>query len=200
MPKGKKNNAPRLGEMESTSPRSVFEDIMHEGARTMLQAAMENEVAEFVRKHARHVDENGHRLVVKNGSMPERGLLTPIGKIRVKQPRIDDREMRDEDGYESFTSQILPKYMRRVPSINNLIPMLYLKGISTGDFPRALEAILGKDAPGLSAANVVRLKAQWEEEYKDWAKRDLSEKEYVYIGRTGFISMSGWMMSASAYW
>jgi len=185
MSKNKESNPPRLGELESTSARSALEEIIHEGARRMLEAAALNEAAEFVQKYAGHVNEKGHRKVVRNGYMPERDLLTPIGKIRVKQPRIDDRIMRNEDGYEPFTSEILPKYMRRVPSINNLIPMLYLKGISTGDFPRALEAILGKDAPGLSAANVVRLKAQWEKEYKDWAKRDLSEKEYVYIWADG---------------
>ena len=100
--------------------------------------------------------------------------MTGIGPIKVRQPRI-----RHRDG-QKFSSAILPPYMRRVPSIDALIPALYLKGISTGDFTEALTAILGERASGLSATNVVRLKASWEEEYKAWCRRDLSSKPYVY--------------------
>ena len=111
--------------------------------------------------------------------MPERGIASGIGSISIKQPRarIRNRDLQEE----IFTSRILPRYLRRTPSIDNLIPVLYLKGISTNDFPTALSAILGEGAKGLSSANIVRLKKSWEDDYNKWAKRDLSNKEYVYF-------------------
>jgi len=112
--------------------------------------------------------------------MPERDILTGIGPLTIKQPRIDDRPL-DENNMERFTSNILPRYLRRIPSIDNLIPALYLKGISTNDFGTALSAILGEGAAGLSATNIVRLKASWEKDYKEWRNRDLSDKNYVYF-------------------
>jgi putative transposase len=163
------------------SAGDVLEEILREGARKMLQAAIENEVAEYVEKHKGFRDEKGHCLAVRNGYLPEREILTGVGPICVRQPRVDDRKLRERQPKESFTSNILPRYMRRIPSIDNLIPVLYLKGISTGDFPQALASILGESAKGLSAANIVRLKSLWEEDYKVWAKRDLSEKTYVYF-------------------
>jgi len=147
----------------------------------MLQAAIENEVAEYLEKHKWLRDEEGLCLAVRNGHLPEREILTGVGPICIRQPRVDDRKLRGVIQTEPFTSRILPRYLRRIPSIDNLIPVLYLKGISTGDFPRALSAILGESARGLSATNVVRLKAIWEEDYQSWAKRDLSEKTYVYF-------------------
>jgi transposase-like protein len=153
-----------------------LEELLKEGARKMLQAAIESEVTEYLEKHRSFRDEEGHCLAVRNGYLPEREILTGVGPIPVRQPRVDDRKLR-----ERFTSRILPRYLRRIPSIDNLIPVLYLKGISTGDFPQALAAILGESAKGLSATNIVRLKAIWEEDYKAWAKRDLSKKTYVYI-------------------
>lgn len=161
-------------------PRTPLEEILREGARRMLMTAIENEVREYVEAHGHLADENGHRLVVRNGSMPERDLTTGVGPVRIRQPRVHDRR---ED--HRFTSAILPPYMRRAPSIDALIPALYLKGVSTGDFSEALAAILGDGAAGLSAANIVRLKASWEEDYKAWSKRDLSRKEYVYIWADG---------------
>jgi putative transposase len=103
-----------------------------------------------------------------------------MGPLPIKQPRIDDRNL---SGYsvERFTSNILPRYLRRMPSIDNLIPVLYLKGISTNDFPTALSAILGQGAQGLSATNIVRLKSCWEQDYLKWKSRDLSHKNYVYF-------------------
>jgi transposase-like protein len=94
---------------------------------------------------------------------------------------VDDRKLRQYSGAEAFSSKILPRYLRRIPSIDNLIPALYLKGISTGDFPRALSSILGDQAKGLSATNIVRLKAKWEKGYLEWSRRDLSDREYVYF-------------------
>jgi putative transposase len=157
-------------------PKSVLEQIIQEGARRLLQAAIENEVAEYIGRFKELKNESGHRMVVKNGSSPERMLVTGVGPLKVRQPRIHDKR----DG-ESFTSAILPRYMRRVPTIDKLLPVLYLKGISTGDMASALESILGPDAPGLSANNIVRLKRIWETEYRDWAKQDLTGKRYVYF-------------------
>jgi putative transposase len=158
------------------SPKSVLEQIIQEGARRLLQAAIENEVAEYVERFRELKDEKGHRIVVKNGSLPERMLVTGVGSLKVRQPRVHDKR----EG-ELFTSAILPRYMRRVPTVDKLLPVLYLKGISTGDMAAALESILGADAPGLSATNIVRLKRIWETEFKEWAHRDLTGQRYVYF-------------------
>ncbi len=160
--------------------KSVLEEIIREGARKLLQTAVEQEVTAYIEMFKDVRDEDGKRAVVRHGFLPERSLLTGIGPLKVKQPRV-----RDKREGESFTSAILPRYMRRVPSLDNLIPTLYLKGISTGDFTRALEAILGENAKGLSASTIVRLKRQWEQEYREWAKRDLSGKHYVYFWADG---------------
>jgi putative transposase len=158
------------------TPESVLEQIIREGARRLLQAAIENEVAEHVERLKELKDEKGHRMVVKNGSSPERTLVTGVGPLTIKQPRVYDKR----EG-ESFTSAILPRYMRRVPTIDTLLPVLYLKGISTGDMASALESILGPSAPGLSATNIVRLKRIWETEFKEWVHRDLTGTRYVYF-------------------
>ena len=150
----------------------------------MLAQAMEAEVALFIEKHADKVDEDGHWKVVRNGHMPTRELVTGIGRVPIKQPRVDDRQLAKE-GEERFSSAILPRYLKRVASVDSLIPVLYLKGVSTGDFSEALQAILGEGAPGLSANSVVRLKAVWEQEYQEWTRRDLSGKRYVYLWADG---------------
>jgi putative transposase len=154
--------------------KSFFEQLLQEGARKLLQAAIENEVMDYIQFHKDRRDENGQRLVVRNGHLPEREIVSGIGPIKVCQPRV-----RHRDGGR-FSSAILPRFMRRTPSVDALIPALYLKGISTGDFTEALAAILGEKASGLSATNIVRLKAGWEADYKAWSQRDLSQKRYVY--------------------
>ncbi len=169
-----------LQHQTTTNARSVLDEIVREGARCMLQAAIEEEVAAYIDVHQDLRDEHGHRPVVRNGRMPEREVLTGAGPLKVKKPRVDDRR----EG-QRFTSAILPPYLRRSPSIDALIPMLYLKGISTGDFSEALTAILGEGAVGLSSANIVRLKEVWQQEYDQWAKRDLSSKRYVYMWADG---------------
>ncbi len=156
--------------------RSALDEIVREGARRMLQAAIEEEVAAYIEAHEDLRDDRGHRLVVRNGHLPERDVLTGAGPLTVKKPRVNDRR----DG-QRFTSAILPPYLRRSPSIDALIPVLYLKGISTGDFSEALTAILGEGAVGLSAANIVRLKEVWQQEYTEWSRRDLKGKQYVYM-------------------
>jgi putative transposase len=154
--------------------KSFFEQLLQEGARKLLQAAIENEVMDYIQFHKDRRDEDGQRLVVRNGHLPEREIVSGIGAIKVRQPRV-----RHRDGGR-FTSAILPPFMRRTPSVEALIPVLYLKGISSGDFTEALAAILGEKASGLSATNIVRLKAGWEADYKAWSQRDLSQKRYVY--------------------
>ena len=158
----------------------MLEQVARQGAQKMLQLALENEVQEFILKHSNLKDEDRKKVVAKNGYMPQREIVTGMGPLPIKQPRIDDRNLK-EYCVERFTSNILPRYLRRMPSIDNLIPVLYLKGISTNDFPTALSAILGQGAAGLSATNIVRLKSCWEEDYLKWKSRDLSHKNYVYF-------------------
>lgn len=165
---------------ENNEVKSALEEVLREGARKMLEVMILNEVAEFVDNHHDVRDDLGRRVVVRNGYMPERELITGMGRIKVRQPRVRDRR----PGHK-FTSSILPPFMRRVPSVDALIPCLYLKGISTGDFSEALEGILGAQAAGLSATNIVRLKETWKREYEEWRRRNLSDKHYVYIWADG---------------
>jgi len=155
--------------------RSFLDEIVRAGAQRMLQVALQAEVTDYVERHADLVDSAGHRLVVRNGHMPERELLSGAGRLGVRQPRVHD----SRPG-RKFRSRILPPYMRRTPTLDNLIPALYLKGVSTGQFGEALEAILGPNAAGLSAGTVTRLTQQWHEEYRRWSGLDLSSKRYVY--------------------
>lgn len=177
--------------------KTVLEELVRAGARRMLQEALEAEVEEFIAqvRSNRTYDSSPEgapiapAAAVRNGHLPSRRLVTGIGDLEVRQPRVRLRAQATNGNLEDsggdflpkkFTSQILPPYLRRLPSIDALIPALYLKGISTGDFGEALSAILGPQAMGLSAANIVRLKAVWEDEYKEWNQRDLSKKRYVY--------------------
>ena len=165
--------------LPGSESKDVLSDILRQGARRLLADAVEAEVAEWIDRHAHLRDEQGHRLVVRNGHLPERSITTGLGPIEVQQPRVHDR--RKEVDAERFSSKILPPYLRKAKSVEELIPWLYLKGISTGDFQEALSALVGPDCPGLSATTVTRMKAVWEDEYAAWSKRDLSEKKYVYI-------------------
>jgi putative transposase len=164
--------------------RSPLDQIIHDGAQRMLQAAIEAEVDEFLFLHKGHRDEHGNRLVVRNGRQPARQILTGAGQLEVQQPRVRDKSP-DPGGRVAFSSKILPPYLRRSKTIDELIPWLYLKGISTSDFPEALQSLLGEDAKGLSPNVIVRLKEQWSHEYDDWSRRDLSEKQYVYFWADG---------------
>lgn len=164
-------------------PHDALTEILRAGAQKMLAAAIEREVAGYVETREELTDDAGRRLVVRNGFLPEREILTGIGKVAVKQPRVRDR--RPPDQREYFTPAVLPKYLRKTKSMDELIPWLYLKGISTNDFPEALQALLGADAKGLSASTITRLKSVWEEEYADWSKRSLAGKRYVYLWADG---------------
>jgi len=161
-------------------------DVLRNGARALLAQAVEAEVADFLGTHADLKTEDGHRRVVRHGHLPEREVMTGIGPVAVRQPRVRDREAAADDPERiHFTPAILPPYARRSKSLEMLIPILYLKGISTGDFEEALAALLGKDAPGLSASTIARLKEVWVDEHKRWNERDLSAKRYVYVWADG---------------
>lgn len=153
--------------------------LLHEGAQKLLTAALEAEVEEHLKRFEQARDQRGHRQVVRNGYMPDRTLQSGLGKIGIKQPGVEDRG--PEDGREKFSSKILPPYLRRTKEIEELLPWLYLKGISTSAFPEALSALLGADAKGLSANTIQRLKDGWAKEYADWNGRDLTGKRYVYM-------------------
>ena len=157
----------------------VMTEILRAGAQKMLAEMIQTEVEDWLAQRAHVRDEQGRRQVVRNGYLPEREITTGVGTVKVKQPRVRDRRPGDEA--EPFTSKILPPYLRKTKSIEELIPWLYLKGVSTGDFSEALKALLGPNAPGLSATTVTRLKVVWEEEYRDWSKRSLEGKQYVYL-------------------
>jgi transposase-like protein len=150
----------------------------------MLQAALEDEVNSFLEDHAGKVDGNGRRLVVRNGHMPSRELVTGAGSLEIQQPRVRDKSS-DSSERVKFSSTILPPYLRRSKAIDELIPWLYLKGISTGDFSEALQSLTGAPVEGASANTIVRLKESWTAEYDAWNRRDLSEKKYVYIWADG---------------
>ena len=161
-------------------------EILRQGARTLLAQAVEAELADFLAQHAGLKTEDGRQRIVRHGHLPEREVMTGIGSVAVRQPRVRDREAAaDDPGRIRFTPAILPPYLRRSKSIETLLPILYLKGISTGDFSEALAALLGKDAPGLSPTAIARLKDGWRHEYDAWQKRDLSAKRYVYVWADG---------------
>jgi putative transposase len=167
------------------SGQDLLTGILRDGATRLLAQAIDAEVADYIERHTALRGQDGHRLVVRNGHLPEREIQTGIGPVKVRQPRVNDKRM-DEDGQRiRFSSEILPKYLRKTRSIEELIPWLYLKGISTGDFSEALVALLGPEAPGLSASTVVRLKEAWQQEYEAWSKRSLADRRYVYFWADG---------------
>ena len=154
-------------------------DILKRGVQRLLQMALEAEVSEFVGHFENILDSSGKRAVTRNGYLPERTIQTGIGDIAVKVLPAADR--RKNGAKIRFTSSILPPYLKRTKNVEEMLPWLYLKGISTGDFSEALSALLGKNAPGLSASTISRLKEVWSEELKEWQQRSLKGKEYVYF-------------------
>ena len=155
-------------------------EVLREGARALLAQAVEAEVAAFLSGHADKHTEDGRQRLVRHGHRPERAIMTGLGPVAVRAPRVRDRIGAGESRIR-FTSAILPPYARRSKSLEVLIPILYLKGISSGDFEDALSALLGPDAGGLSASSIARLKEAWSDEHARWSKRDLSAKRYVYF-------------------
>lgn len=167
------NNVVQLN--DPAQVQSALDVVLRQGAQEMLRAAIQNEVDEYIQAHAGMRDEKGRRLVVRNGHLPERHIQTPLGQVGIRQPRVEDRRPDHK-----FLSRLLPPYLRRTPSVEALIPALYLRGISTGDFTEALASLLGPNAAGLSPANIVRLKEDWSQEFQEWSERDLTGKRYVY--------------------
>lgn len=174
-----KKNSTEVLEFPAEGPKDILTGILREKAKEMLAIAIKEEADEWIRTRCDLVDEDGRQLVVRNGYLPERSIMTGIGAVEVKKPRVRDR--RPEGERENFESKILPPYLRKAKSVEDLIPWLYLRGVSTGDFTDALQAILGPGAPGLSASTVTRLKAAWEVEYTEWSRRSLRGKRYVYF-------------------
>jgi putative transposase len=155
-------------------------EVLRSGARALLAQAVEAEVAAFLSGQADKLTDDGCRRIVRHGHLPEREIMTGIGPVAVRCPRVRDRGVKGGERIR-FSSAILPRYARRSKSLEVLIPILYLKGVSTGDFEEALLALLGKDAGGLSASTISRLKDAWSDEHARWSRRDLSTKRYVYF-------------------
>jgi putative transposase len=159
-------------------------EVLRNGARALLTQAVEAEVAALLSCHADKLTHDGHQRLVRHGHLPERKIVTGIGPVAVRCPRVRDRAGEGSERIR-FSSAILPPYARRSKSLEVLIPILYLKGVSTGDFEEALVALLGKDAGGLSASTIGRLKDAWSDEHLRWSRRDLSAKRYVYFWADG---------------
>lgn len=173
----------RIVSLPAATSQDVLTSILRDGAQRLLREAIEAEVAEWIEAHCHLQDPAGHRQVVRNGHLPKRTLLTGVGPVEVQQARVLDRRSAEEA--EPFSSKILPPYLRKTKSLEELIPWLYLKGISTGDFSEALEALVGPAAKGLSASTITRLKEVWQGEFEDWSRRSLKGKEYVYVWADG---------------
>jgi putative transposase len=166
---------------EGDAGRSLLDEIVRDGARQMLAAALQAEVAAYLEQFVDQVDEHGRRLVVRNGYHRERDVLTAAGAVSVKAPRVNDRRVDPDSGERlRFSSAILPAWARKSPQMTEVLPLLYLHGLSSGDFAPALEQFLGTGA-GLSAASITRLTAQWQDEARTFATRDLSGTDYVYL-------------------
>jgi putative transposase len=164
-----------------TAGGSLLDEIVRDGARAMLAAALQAEVAAYIDAYAGEVDEYGYRLVVRNGYHGEREVLTAAGAVPVRAPRINDRRVDAETGERRrFSSAILPAWVRKSPQMSEVLPLLYLHGLSSGDFAPALEQFLGSGA-GLSASAITRLTGQWQDEAKSFQERDLSGVDYVYL-------------------
>ena len=159
--------------------------LIRKGARAVLAAALEAEAAEHIEYFREVVDEDGKRRVVRNGYLPEREIQTGAGKLSIKQPRVRVKEQGDGEGHLKFQSKLIPPYLRKAKDIEELIPWLYLRGVSTNDMESALAALLGVDVIGLSPTSIVRCKKVWEEQFSAWESRSLEGKRYIYIWADG---------------
>jgi transposase-like protein len=160
-------------------------EILRAGAQRLIEQAVEAEFTASLGSHAGLKLPDGRQRVVRHGHDPVRPIQTGIGLVEVKKPKARDRGALSAEERVRYSSSILPKWARRTKSLDVLLPALYLRGISTGDFQEVLTALLGKDAPNLSPAVIARLKGEWEDEYKLWQKRDLSARRYVYVWADG---------------
>ncbi len=158
--------------------------VLRRGAQRMLATVIETEANEYIERFVGERDSDGRRLVVRNGRAKPRTITTGVGEVEVHAPRINDKRVVDGQRCK-FTSKILPPYMRKSPKVAEVLPILYLRGLSSNDFRPALESLLGDKAAGLSASAITRLTAQWEGEHKAWTTRDLSDRDYVYVWADG---------------
>ncbi len=158
-------------------------DILRSGARRLIEQAIETELAALLATYADERTADGRARLVRHGHLPEREVMTGIGPVPVKVPRVRDRGNAAEK--VRFTSSILPPCLRKTKSVEDLLPWLYLKGISTGDFQEALAALLGPNAAGLSSTTISRLKADWWQDYERWQRRDMSARRIVYVWADG---------------
>ncbi len=167
-------------ELEGAIGPQTLDEVAWQGAREMLRHALEVEVAAYLERHQAR-DERGHALVVRNGKARTRKVTCGAGTLAVEAPRVNDRRVDAQGRRQRFTSRVLPPYMRRSPKVAEVLPVLYLRGLSTGDFQEALPILLGEDAAGLSPTNIARLTAVWEKEYDAFRQRSLGERDYVYV-------------------
>jgi putative transposase len=163
----------------------TLDDIALQGARAMLLRALVEEAGGYIEVHEPERDERGRRLVVRNGLARERKVTCGAGTIAVRAPRVNDKRVDENGQRQRFTSRILPPYMRRSPKVAEVLPVLYLRGLSTGDFKPALTGLLGEEAAGLSSTNIARLTAVWEDEYRAFRKRSLADRDYLYVWADG---------------
>ena len=174
-----------LVEFKTPETEETFSDALSEllrrGARQIIAQAVEAELSEFLGQYRGLKDERGRQAVVRNGYLPERTITTGVGEVAIQVPKVRDRS---SSGIK-FTSQLLPPYLKRSRSVEEVLPWLYLKGVSTGDFGEALAALLGPEAKGLSSATISRLKSKWGSEHQDWQGRSLKHKRYVYVWADG---------------
>ena len=191
-------NKDKVTRLKSPGTPGVVHDalteLLREGAQRVLASAIEAEVAAFLERFQGEKTAEGKRRLVRNGRLPSRTIQTGIGDVEVSVPRVRDRE-----GKIRFSSSILPPYLRRTKTIEELLPWLYLKGISSGDFQEALTVLLGSEAPGVSAGTISRLKAHWKDEQARWSRRDLSNRRYVYLWVDG-IHFGVRRMRRNAFW
>ena len=177
-------NTTQKRQINQTSSRDMLTELLRTGAKKLIQEAVEAELQELL-EHYAHINlVDGRHAVVRNGYLPERNVQTGIGDITVKVPKVRDRS----GNGAKFNSSLLPPYLKRTQSVEALIPWLYLKGVSTGDFSEALQALLGDQAKGLSPNTICKLKSKWLSEYHQWASSDLSNKAYVYWWADGIYS------------
>ncbi len=166
---------------ENQELRTTLDELLQRGALQMLHQALEAEVEDYITRHRGTRDERGRAQVVRNGKAPARQLVTGSGTLEVRAPRVNDRRVDAGGQRQRFTSEILPSYMRRAPKVTEVLPILYLRGLSTGDFQAALPVLLGEDAAGLSPTTITRLTGTWQAEYQAWRTRSLAETDYVYV-------------------
>lgn len=170
----------KVEEKPVTEEVSPLDEIARRGAQRMIEAALAVEVEQYVSRLRDQRDEHGHALVVRNGRAQERAVTVGSGTMKIRAPRVNDKRVVDGER-QRFVSKILPPYLRRSRNVSELLPLLYLRGLSTGDFREALPVLLGEDAAGLSPSSITRLVSVWQQEYEAWRKRSLADRDYVYV-------------------